>query len=227
MRKKYKRDPSLLDYNGVKDPSEPLSPSYLKFDKPSRFKLIALAKTILRKLSLWICSKLETFSFLDRLILKEDLPNFHKISPVLYRGGQPLGEGFYRLKSLKIKTVINLRVVDTDHNHVHTAGLNYLHISFRPHHPRDCDVIEFLHAMKKEENHPVYIHCYHGSDRTGMLCAIYRIFFQGWHKDKAIYEMIHGGYGFHLFFQHNLISYLKKLDIFAIREKAGLNEENS
>jgi protein-tyrosine phosphatase len=109
---------------------------------------------------------------------------------------------------------------------VHSTGLNYIHISFRPHHPRDCDVIEFLKAMQNEENHPVYIHCYHGSDRTGMLCAIYRIFFQGWHKDKAIYEMIHGGYGFHLFFQHNLISYLKKLDVLAIREKAGLNSRS-
>lgn len=223
MQKKHDHEPSILEFKGVKDPSEPLSPSYLKFDTPSRFRLIGLGKTLIRKISLWVCSKLEAFSFLDRFILKDDLSNFHKISRCLYRGGQPLGEGFYRLKNLGIKTVLNLRVVDTDHLHVHGAGLNYIHISFRPHHPRDCDVIEFLKVMKNEENHPVYLHCYHGSDRTGMLCAIYRVFFQGWHKDKAIYEMIHGGYGFHLFFQHNLISYIKKLDIAAIREKAGLN----
>ncbi|MBM3191993.1 MAG: hypothetical protein FJZ63_05015 [Chlamydiae bacterium] len=223
MNKKTDHEPSLFDTNRVKDPSEPLCPSHLRFDTPSRFKLVALGKAFIRKLSLWVCSKLEAFSFLDRFILKDDLPNFHKISPVLYRGGQPLGEGFHRLKKKGVKTIVNLRVVDTDHLHVGEAGLRYIHISFRPHHPRDCDVIEFLKVMKNADNHPVYLHCYHGSDRTGMLCAIYRIFFQGWHKDKAIYEMIHGGYGFHVFFQHNLISYLKKLDVFAIRNKAGLD----
>jgi protein tyrosine/serine phosphatase len=218
-----KRDPSsILEFKGIKDPSEPILFSYFKFDSQSRFRIIGWLKTLIRRLSLWTCSKLESISFLDRFILKDDLSNFHRVSETLYRGGQPLGQGFYRLKHLGIKTVVNLRAVDTDQFHAEAAGLKYIHISFRPHLPRDLDVLQFLHIMKNTDNHPVYVHCYHGSDRTGMLCAIYRIFFQGWHKDKAIYEMIHGGYGFHVFFQHNLISYLKKLDVEAIKEKAGL-----
>jgi len=213
---------SILDFKGIKDPSEPILFNYFKFDSQSRFRIVGWAKTLIRKVSLWTCSKLESISFLDRFILKDDLPNFHKISEELYRGGQPLGEGFYRLKHLGIKTVVNLRAVDTDQFHVESAGLNYIHISFRPHLPRDIDVLQFLEIMKNKENHPVYIHCYHGSDRTGMLCAIYRMFFQGWHRDKAIYEMIHGGYGFHVFFQHNLISYLKKVDIEALKKAVKL-----
>lgn len=226
-RKSKKKTPpehhpsSILDFRGVKNPSEPMPFSFLK-DAPPRFRIVGWFKFIIRRFSLWTCSKLESFSFLDRFILKDDLPNFHRISDILYRGGQPLGRGFYRLKSLGIKTVINLRVVDTDQFHVQATGLNYFHISFRPHMPRDADIIQFLEIIKNRHNHPVYLHCYHGSDRTGMLCAIYRIFFQNWHKDRAIYEMIHGGYGFHLFFQHNLISYLKKLNVDAIKEKVGL-----
>lgn len=212
----------MLQFKGVKDPHEPVSFSYFKCDSESKYPKLVFLKKILRKLSLWICSKLETFSFLDRIILKEDLSNFNKISKALFRGGQPLGEGFYRLKHLGIKTIINLRAVDTDQFHVESAGLRYFHISFRPHMPRDIDVIRFLNIMKDSNNHPVYLHCYHGSDRTGMLCAIYRIFFENWHKDKAIYEMIHGGYGFHLFFQHNLISYLKKMDVQELKRKAGM-----
>lgn len=223
--KKSSKNPppsSILDFKGVKDPSEPILFNYFKCDSQARFRIVGWVKTLIRRLSLWTCSKLESISFLDRYILKDDLPNFNKVSDVLYRGGQPLGEGFYRLKHLGIKTVVNLRAVDTDQFHITAAGLNYIHISFRPHLPRDSDVIQFLKIMKTTENHPVYIHCYHGSDRTGMLCAVYRIFFQGWHKDKAIYEMIHGGYGFHVFFQHNLISYLKKLDVDAIKKMADL-----
>lgn len=191
-------------------------------ERHPKFFLFRWIYTFIRKASLWTCSKLETFSILDRRILKDDLSNFHKISDTIYRGGQPLGDGFFRLKRLGIQVIINLRVVDTDIFHVESAGLKYYHISFKPHIPRDADVIRFLKILKEYKDTPVYIHCYHGSDRTGMLCAIYRIFFQGWDKNKALHEMIHGGFGFHEFFQQNLISYIKKVDVNAIREKAGL-----
>lgn len=219
------RDPSKETQSKDAPQTEPEATHLFPFiyeDKQHKFFLFRWINTFIRKASLWACSKLETFSILDRRILKDDLSNFHKITDTIYRGGQPLGDGFYRLKRLGIKTVINLRVVDTDIFHVKPAGLEYVHISFKPHIPRDCDVIRFLKVVKDVNNGPFYIHCYHGSDRTGMLCAIYRIFFQGWDKNKALHEMIHGGYGFHEFFQQNLISYIKKLDVAAIREKAGL-----
>lgn len=227
FKKAKKQEPfdhrkGMVQFKGIKDPYDPVDFTFFKCDSQAKYPWLGFMKTCVRRLSLWMCSKLERISFLDRYILKSDLSNFHKISPALFRGGQPLGQGFFRLKHLGIKTVINLRAVDTDQFHVESAGLRYFHISFRPHLPRDIDVIRFLKIMKNQDNHPVYLHCYHGSDRTGMLCAIYRIFFEGWHKDKAIYEMIHGGFGFHLFFQHNLISYLKKLDIEDMKVKAEL-----
>lgn len=37
----------------------------------------------------------------------------------------------------------------------------------------------------------------HGSDRTGTMCALYRIAVQGWSKEDAIREMTAGGFGFH------------------------------
>lgn len=217
---------SMFQYKGIKDPYDPVAFPFFKCDSESKYKWITYLKKGVRRISLWLCSKLETFSFLDRFILKSDLSNFHKISDILYRGGQPLGSGFFRLKNLGIKTVINLRAVDTDQFHVQSAGLKYFHISFRPHLPKDIDVIRFLKILSNQDNHPVYLHCYHGSDRTGMLCAIYRIFFENWHKDRAIYEMIHGGYGFHLFFQHNLISYLKKMDVNDLKAKAGFEKQS-
>lgn len=39
-------------------------------------------------------------------------------------------------------------------------------------------------------NHrPVYVHCRQGVDRTGMICAAYRMKVQGWSASSAIAEM--------------------------------------
>ena len=35
---------------------------------------------------------------------------------------------------------------------------------------------------------------YRGSDRTGLLCAIYRVVFEGWTKDDAMAEMFGGDF---------------------------------
>lgn len=197
--------------------------------KPNKKRLIVrrvnpirLFSWAIRRFSLFCCSRLEQISILDRHILKGDLCNFHKVSDILYRGGQPLGQGFHKLQEHGIKTVVNLRVIDTDAFQINELELDYIHISFKPHLPKDVDVIRFLKILKEAKNTPVYLHCYHGADRTGMLCAAYRIVFDGWDKEKAIKEMIHGGYGFHKFFQQNLIHYLRKMDVDYIKSEIGL-----
>jgi protein tyrosine/serine phosphatase len=68
---------------------------------------------------------------------------------------------------------------------------------------------------------PVLVHCLHGSDRTGTMCALYRIAIQGWSKEDALKEMVEGGYGFHGVFQ-NLLDYLDELDIDDIKRKAAV-----
>ncbi len=46
---------------------------------------------------------------------------------------------------------------------------------------------------------------------------------QGWTKEKALKEMVEGGFGFHGIWG-NLIQWINKLDIGKIREKAGITE---
>ena len=41
---------------------------------------------------------------------------------------------------------------------------------------------------------PVYFHCAHGQDRTGTLCAIYRMEVDGWSNDESWGEMDHFGF---------------------------------
>ena len=64
-------------------------------------------------------------------------------------------------------------------------------------HAEDEDVVTFLRIITQPGNQPIFIHCQHGSDRTGMMCAIYRIAQQHWTNAEALREMTTGGYGFH------------------------------
>jgi tyrosine-protein phosphatase SIW14 len=148
---------------------------------------------------------------------KDSLPNYGIVDPeALHRGGQPDAMGLEALETKGIKTVIHLR--DRKMKNYH-GNLKRVVIPFNPYQPKDEVVINFLKVIGNHAHHPVFVHCFHGADRTGMLCAIYRIVFQQWDKEKAIAEMRQ--YGFH-FWHKNLIDYIRNLDIESIKRKANL-----
>jgi len=149
------------------------------------------------------------------------LANLHQITPFLYRGAQPTRDGFTELEKMGIRTVVNLRGLHSDSELLEHTSLAYRHITFQTWHPEDDDIIEFLRIVTKPENQPVFFHCQHGSDRTGTMCAVYRIVIQGWSKQDAIDEMRFGDYGYHIVWS-NLITYLEQLDVERIRTTAGL-----
>jgi len=148
-------------------------------------------------------------------------PNFYKVSDDLYRGAQPDEEGFKQLEELGVKTVINLRSSHSDRDKLKGTNLNYEHIPMTAWHPENEDVEKFLKIATDANLTPVFVHCKRGADRTGMMCAIYRVAVQGWSKDEAIEEMTKGGYGFYSIWQ-NIIDYIRKLDIEKIRQQAGI-----
>jgi len=151
------------------------------------------------------------------------LPNLHKVSEGLYRGEQPTAEGMKQLEKLGVKTVINLRSMHSDRDDIKDAGLAYEHINMTTWNTEDKDVVRFLQIATDSNRTPVFVHCQHGADRTGTVCAIYRIIIQGWSKDEAVEEMTKGGFGFHSIWQ-NLPDYVHKLDVDDIKLSAGLNE---
>ena len=85
------------------------------------------------------------------------------------------------------------------------------------------DVVHFLKIATSPKSQPVLVHCQHGSDRTGTMVAIYRIAVQGWSKRDAIEEMTKGDFGFHPMWK-NLVEYIGKLNVSAIRRRAGLSK---
>ena len=154
-------------------------------------------------------------------IEKPGLANLHRVSPDLYRGAQPTAEGMRELKKMGVKTVLNLRALHSDRDELGDTELAYEHIDMKPWHAESEDVIKFLKIASDKAKTPVFVHCQHGADRTGTMCAIYRVVVQGWSKDDAIREMKEGGYGHHTLFK-NLPKFIENLDVEKLRQQIGL-----
>lgn len=155
---------------------------------------------------------------------RDDVPgvaNFAKISDALYRGAQPTAAGMAELKKLGIKTVVNLRMMHSDRDELKGLGLRYGHINCKAWHPEDEDVARFLKIMANKDNHPVFVHCLHGADRTGMMVASYRIVEQGWKPEHAAKET--HNFGFHKVF-NEIQKYLKKFDCEKLKQCAEKEE---
>ncbi len=151
-------------------------------------------------------------------------PNLHKVSDDLYRGAQPTPEGLKELRKLGVKTIVNLRSFSSDRGEMAAAGVrfDYEHIMMKAWHAEDREVVRFLKIVNDPQRTPVFVHCKHGADRTGTMCAIYRIAVQGWSKKQALRELRYGGYGYHGVWQ-NLLRYVSALDIEEMRRRAGLD----
>ncbi|MCP4263759.1 MAG: dual specificity protein phosphatase family protein [Planctomycetes bacterium] len=149
--------------------------------------------------------------------------NFHKVSDDLYRGAQPTSEGMKQLEKLGIKTVVNLRAAHSDRDEIDNTELSYEHIRMTMWNTQDEDIVRFLKIVTDSNNTPVFVHCQFGSDRTGTMCAIYRMAVEGWNKNEAIDEMTKGGFGFHSIWK-NLVDYIDALDIDKIKHTVDLSE---
>jgi tyrosine-protein phosphatase SIW14 len=126
------------------------------------------------------------------------LPNFHQVNEHLSRGAQPLKDGMQRLAALGIKTVINLRSPNegtrAEETEARAAGLRYFNVPMRDlSRPTDEQVERVLSIINDAQNWPVFVHCNHGRDRTGLIVACYRISHDGWTSERAKAEARHYG----------------------------------
>ncbi len=151
----------------------------------------------------------------------EGVPNFHRISDSLYRAAQPSAEGMRNLKARGIVTIVNLRSFRSDRGLIKETGLAYEHIHMKAWHPAEEDAVRVLQIVTSPGRTPVLVHCQHGADRTGTMCALYRVEVQGWTKEEALKEMTEGGFGFHGIWQ-DLVWWIDALDLERIKRKAGI-----
>ena len=72
------------------------------------------------------------------------IENFDRVSGTLFRGGQPTEEGIRTLAQYHVKTIINLRDSNDDHEAqwVRDAGMTYIHL------PLDAQTVTAADADK-------------------------------------------------------------------------------
>ena len=151
----------------------------------------------------------------------EGVPNLHKLNDSLYRSAQPTAEGMKNLEKMGIETVVNLRTFHSDKDEIADLDLDARHIKMLAWGPERDEAVRFLKIVSDPKQQPVLVHCLHGADRTGTMCALYRIAIEGWTKQGAIREMTDGGYGFHDIWV-NLPKWIRKQDIAALKKDAGI-----
>lgn len=119
------------------------------------------------------------------------IPQFAKVTPDLYRGGQPGADGLETLSKMGVNVVVDLR---GGHSKVEEAavtklGMQYISIPSHCPFPSDKPWARFLAVMRENQGKKVFVHCRLGDDRTGIAIATYRISEEGWSADEALNEM--------------------------------------
>lgn len=127
--------------------------------------------------------------------------NLYQIDEQLFRSEQITPDDIGIIQQYSINTLINLRFFDRDDNEENLANLPLTFIN----HPlmtwaiKPQQLAEILYDIlwHQARGDKILVHCYHGSDRTGITVAMYRILVQNWTIEHAKIEMQDGGYGFH------------------------------
>jgi tyrosine-protein phosphatase SIW14 len=137
------------------------------------------------------------------------MDNVARIDEGVWRGSAPGASGMRALKSAGFRTVIDLRSGGDDKRLGEAVGLNVveipLHAAVTCDPPSEEQVRRFLDVVSDPANRPVYVHCAYGRDRTGVMCALYRMEVCGWTREEAMEEM--RAFGFRTWYQ-DFLSFL-------------------
>lgn len=141
------------------------------------------------------------------------LRNLHRVSDAVYRSAQPDREQFEALvESCGIRSVLNLRRLHHDVDETRGLGLSLFHVPMRAGHIEEREILRAMRILRACPK-PVLVHCWHGSDRTGCVVAVYRMVFQGWDRERAIAEFKSAGLGYHEGWYPNIEAYLRNVDV--------------
>jgi protein tyrosine/serine phosphatase len=145
------------------------------------------------------------------LVNSADLPRFRQVHPYFFRGAAPSFAGLDELKKLGVKTVIDLRRsqdrIDEERKYCGWIGLRYVSLPMGDYVPSPDKQKEFLQIVGDAQQNPqhgaVFLHCSHGSDRTGFLTALWRVKNDHYSIIEAAAEMLENGFVIHRFGSKN------------------------
>ncbi len=149
-----------------------------------------------------------------------ELTNLYRIDSTLYRSDQPYRNDFIALEKYGIQEVLNLRAFHSDDRAAMGTSMHLHHVPLHAYWLSEKKLLDILRILRDRKG-PMLIHCYHGSDRTGIVIALYRIVFQDVSKEDAIAEMLEPAFGHHRIF-FNITRFLEELDVERMRKELGI-----
>lgn len=129
------------------------------------------------------------------------MQRFQRVTGDIYRGGEPSDKDLEMLKNVHgIKTIISLdnSIGQKIAPIVKSLGMRHLIIPLVGSETGITDSLNYLVRNITNilgNNQPVFIHCLHGSDRTGLAIALYRVLHDGWACEQALSEARRFGFG--------------------------------
>ncbi len=158
-----------------------------------------------------------------QVVTLKGVENLHRVSAELYRSGQPEPEGFTALEQMGVRSVLNLREYHKDTRKARHTDLHLMAYPVAAGQVTAADVENCLRLLQDAPK-PALVHCWHGSDRTGIVVAAYRIIYQGWSVDAAEKEFRDDTYGHHEFWYGNLVELLRNTDWQAMKQRLSEKE---
>ena len=132
----------------------------------------------------------------ERIVHLPGLSHVGRVAPGIFRGAQPLPEGYATLAIMGVRTVINLRSRNGEKKTVEAWGMRSVGLPMDAYGDVDPETVRKAVALMADPaNQPVFVHCRQGRDRTGLVVAVYRMEVDGWTPEEAEEEM--QAYGFH------------------------------
>ena len=123
---------------------------------------------------------------------------FANVSDEIYRGGAPSAEDLKMMSEVfDMKAVLSLdgNIAYQIAPIVKSLGMTHIVVPIG-----GSDTLSLMQYLQSHvvsiltNNQPIYVHCRHGSDRTGMAIALYRINHEGWSPEDAMKEAVSFGF---------------------------------
>jgi protein tyrosine phosphatase (PTP) superfamily phosphohydrolase (DUF442 family) len=126
----------------------------------------------------------------ERIYNLPGLSNVGRVAPGVLRGAQSGKDGYATLKTMGVKTVIDMRTTEGEKAQVEAAGMRAIAIPIEMTREGLKEKVDLVVALMADPaNQPVYVHCRHGQDRTGIVVAAFRMKQQGWSLADSETEM--------------------------------------
>lgn len=164
---------------------------------------------------------MSTFLGTNSYAKSKGIENLQKATEGIFRGARPIStDEMQTIAKMGIKNIIDLQGGDVNYKHwkliswnepgelpesiaaeksvSNSLNMGFLNVPLDSLDPITVDedkaidaVLDFMH---NKANQPLYIHCEHGKDRTGLIVALYKIKYEGMSVQNAYNEWVNLGH---------------------------------